>query len=147
MDKNTSIFEVMTHTNNHNEVLILSTGEGRVYKLGAMTAIFKADENETDNQYSISEWWLEPNTNGPGAHQHVDKDQIFYVLEGTISILAGDKWTDAGRGTFVRIPRNTMHTFENRTDQKAAMLNFDVPGGFERDLPSMVKWFEDNTQG
>ena len=134
----------MTHQNDHTKSLVLAAGQGRIYNCGTMTAIFKADENETDEKYSISEWWLEPNSSGPGAHQHDDQDQIFYVLEGTISMLVGDKWIDANRGTFIRIPRNTIHTFENRTDKKAGMLNFDIPGGFERNMPSMVKWFEEN---
>ena len=80
----------MKHKNDHNQTLILTAEQGRVYNLGAMTAIFKADENETDDKYCISEWWLDPNSTRPGAHQH--EDQVFYVLEGTISILIGDKW-------------------------------------------------------
>ncbi|MGI8584709.1 MAG: cupin domain-containing protein, partial [Chitinophagaceae bacterium] len=132
------------HEKNDTDTLILQAGQGRVYNLGAMTVIFKADENETDDKYSIAEWWLDANSNGPGAHQHEDQDQIFYVLEGTISMLIGDKWIEADRGTFIRIPRNTIHTFANRTDKKAGMLNFDIPGGFERNMPSMVKWFEEN---
>jgi mannose-6-phosphate isomerase-like protein (cupin superfamily) len=134
----------MNHKNDHTQILILPAEQGRVYNLGTMTAIFKADENETDNKYSISEWWLDPNSNGPGAHQHDDQDQVFYVLEGTISMLIVDKWIDADKGTFIRVPRNTIHTFANRTDKKAGMLNFDIPGGFEKNLPSMVKWFEEN---
>ncbi|WPU94104.1 cupin domain-containing protein [Mucilaginibacter sabulilitoris] len=134
----------MKHKNDHSQTLILTAGQGRVYHLGAMTAIFKADENETADQYSISEWWLAPNSNGPGPHQHDDQDQVFYVLEGTISILTGDKWIEADRGTFIRIPRNTIHNFANRTNKKAGMLNFDIPGGFEKNMPSMVKWFEEN---
>jgi mannose-6-phosphate isomerase-like protein (cupin superfamily) len=134
----------MKHKNDHSQPLILQPGKGRVYNLGAMTAIFKADENETDDKYSISEWWLEPNSEGPHPHQHEDQDQVFYVLEGTVSMLVADKWIDADRGTFIRIPRNTIHTFANRTDKKAGMLNVDVPGGFEKDMPSMVKWFEEN---
>ena len=134
----------MKHKNDHTQPLILKAEEGRVYHLGPMTAIFKADVNETDDKYSISEWWLEPNSNGPGAHQHDDQDQVFYVLEGILSILVEDRWIDADRGTFIRIPRNTMHSFANRTNKKAGMLNFDIPGGFERNMPSMVKWFEEN---
>lgn len=133
----------MKHKNNSKDTLILPPEQGRTYNCGTMTAIFKADENETDEKYSISEWWLEPNSDGPGAHQHEDYDSVFYVLEGTVSILAGDKWIDAEKGTFIRIPAKTIHTFANRTDKKAGMLNFDIPGGFERNLPSMVKWFEE----
>lgn len=134
----------MAHKNAAAETIILAPGQGRVYTLGPMTAVFKADENETESKYSVSEWWLEPHSEGPGAHRHDDQDQVFYVLEGTISMLIGDKWIEAGKGTFIRIARNTTHTFANRTDKKAGMLNFDIPGGFERNLPSMVKWFEEN---
>ena len=56
----------MKHINDHTKTLILTEGQGRVYNCGTMTAIFKADENETNEKYSVSEWWLEPNSDGPG---------------------------------------------------------------------------------
>ena len=127
-----------------NDAIILKNGEGRRYSCGTMTAVFKADETETDCKYSVSEWWLEPNSDGPGAHQHEDNDEVFYVIEGIVSILVDDKWIDAGKGAFIRIPRKTTHVFANRTDRTAAVLNFFIPGGFERHMPSIVKWFEDN---
>lgn len=134
----------MKHKNDHTESLILAAGQGRVYNCGTMTAIFKADENETNQKYSISEWWLEPNSDGPGAHEHEDNDEVFYVLEGTTSILIGDQWINAGKGTFIRIPAKTIHDFKNQTDNKTGVLNFFIPGGFERNMPAIVKWFEDN---
>jgi hypothetical protein len=48
--------------------IVLAAGEGRAYPMGRLAAVFKADGAETDGQYSISEWWLEPHTPGPGAH-------------------------------------------------------------------------------
>ncbi|MEO9476254.1 MAG: cupin domain-containing protein [Cyclobacteriaceae bacterium] len=134
----------MKHKDNHTDALILPNGEGRVYRCGTMTAIFKADENETREKYSVSEWWLEPNSHGPGAHLHEENDEVFYVLEGTISILVGDKWVDAAKGAFLRIPPKTIHDFRNQTNQKTGVLNFFIPGGFERSMPSIVKWFEEN---
>ena len=124
--------------------IVLQPGEGRKYNCGTMTAIFKADEEETQQQYSISEWWQEPNAEGPGPHKHEDNDEIFYVLEGTTSFLVGDKWVDAEKGSFLRIPANTLHDFENRTGHKSGILNFYIPGGFERNMPSIVKWYADN---
>lgn len=85
----------MKHNHNKTAIIILKEGEGRSYNSGTMTAIFKADENETNEMYSISEWWLKPNLEGVGEHFHEDNDEIFYVLEGTASILIGDKWIDA----------------------------------------------------
>lgn len=124
--------------------IVLHAGEGRTYHCGPMTAIFKADEEETSNRYSISEWWVEPNSAGPGPHMDDRDDEIFYVLEGSVSFFLADKWIEVEKGSFIRVSPNTMHTFANNTDQKVGMLSFKVPGGFERNLPAMEKWFQHN---
>jgi mannose-6-phosphate isomerase-like protein (cupin superfamily) len=64
--------------------IVFAPGEGREYRVGRISAIFEADGVETNNGYSISEWWLAPHTQGPGAHSHA-ADDIFYVVEGTMS--------------------------------------------------------------
>ena len=92
----------MKHKQNGTDALFLEAGEGRVYSCGKMTAIFKADENETAEKYSISEWWLEPNADGPGAQQHEENDEVFYGIEGTTAILVGDNWIDVAQGAFLK---------------------------------------------
>ena len=134
----------MHNLKNSDDPIILKKGEGRVYKCGSMTAVFKADENETNERYSISEWWLDPDSDGPGAHLHDDNDEVFYVIEGSPSILVGDKWIDSKRGDFLRIPAKTMHDFANRTKERCGLLNFFIPGGFERNMPSIVRWFDEH---
>lgn len=44
----------MKHINDHNDPLLLTKGLGRIYNCGTMTAVFKADEIETANKYSVS---------------------------------------------------------------------------------------------
>lgn len=134
----------MQKEKNTRDAIILKNGQGRIYKCGKMTAIFKADEEETAEKYSVSEWWLDPNADGPGAHLHEENDEVFYVIEGTPSVLVGDKWIETQRGDFLRIPANTVHDFANRTNEKCGLLNFFIPGGFERNMPSIVKWFEEH---
>lgn len=126
------------------DVLFLRPGEGRAYSLGRMNAVFKADHGETGNAYSVSEWWLEPRTAGPGAHSHADNTELFYVLAGTASILTGEDWLEAPAGSFVRIPANVMHDFEDRSDERVGLLNVFLPGGFEENMPAIVKWFAEN---
>ena len=70
--------------------IVLPPGEGRSYAMGRIGAIFKADGDETKRGYSISEWWLEPHTQGPGAHSHAE-DDVFYVIDGTMSFLVEDR--------------------------------------------------------
>ena len=55
------------------EAILLSPGEGRSYPMGRISAIFKADREETGGAYSISGWWLEPHTQGPGPHSHPER--------------------------------------------------------------------------
>ena len=124
----------------------LAPGAGRSYPMGRISSVFKADNDETGDRYSISEWWLEPNTQGPGAHSH-DEDDVFYVIEGTMSFLLGDKWVDAPRGSFLIAPGGMKHDFENRSHARAGLLNFSVPGGFERDMPGIAQWFVDHPPG
>jgi quercetin dioxygenase-like cupin family protein len=126
--------------------LFLRPGEGRAYAMGGMGAVFKADGAETGNGYSISEWWLEPHTAGPGAHSHPE-DDVFYVLEGTLSFLLGDRWVDAPKGSFVIAPGGTTHDFENRSDARAGALNLSFPGGFEENMPAIAEWFAKNPPG
>src|SRR5687767_8673530 len=103
--------------------IVLTPRDGRQYPMGRISAVFKADGAETANAYSISEWWLEAHSTGPGAHSHPE-DDIFYVIEGTMSVLVDDKWIDAPAGSFVLVPGGVKHDFENRSDARAGILNF-----------------------
>ena len=123
--------------------VFLPPGEGRSYPMGRISAVFKADGDETQGGYSISEWWLEPHTQGPGAHSHAE-DDIFYVIEGTMSILVGNRWIDAPKGSFVLAPGGVTHDFENRSSNRAGVLNFSIPGDFEKSMPEIAKWFAEN---
>lgn len=125
--------------------VVLGPGEGRAYAMGRINAVFKADGAETGSRYSISEWWLEPHTKGPGAHQHPE-DDVFYVLEGTMSILVGERWVEAQRGAFVLVPGGTTHDFENRSERRAGVLNFSN-GEFESEMPGIAAWFLENPPG
>ena len=111
--------------------------------MGRIGAVFKADGGETQDRYAISEWWLEPHTKGPGAHSHPE-DDVFYVIEGTMSVLVGERWTEASKGSFVLVPGGTVHDFENRTDERAGLLNVSVPGGFENEMPGISAWFAEH---
>jgi len=128
------------------KALILAPGEGRLYSMGRMRAIFVADTAETDSRYSVSEWWLDPNTKGPGSHSHPE-DHVFYVLEGTVSIAIDGEWSPAVRGSYALIPGGTPHYFENHGSVRCGFISLNVPGGFELKLPGIVEWFAANPLG
>ena len=114
--------------------------------MGRIAAVFKADGVETGDRYSISEWWLEPHTQGPGAHSHPE-DDVFYAIEGTMSFLVDGKWLDAPKGSFVLVPGGVTHDFENRSEARAGVLNLSIPGNFEEHMPGIVQWFAEHPAG
>ncbi|MEP9389103.1 cupin domain-containing protein [Mesorhizobium sp. KR9-304] len=119
-------------------------GEGREYTMPTMHAVFHADGTETGDAYSVSEWRLEPKSDGPGPHSHEANDEIFRIVEGTMSVLVGERWIDAPAGSTLVVPAGTTHDFANRTDAPAALFNVFIPGGFEKNMPDIVRWYEEN---
>ena len=126
--------------------VVLRPGEGRAYPMGPISAVFKADGAETARGYSISEWWLDPYTKGPGPHSHT-KDDVFYILAGTMSVLVGTEWIEASAGSFVLVPGEVTHDFENRGSERAGMLNVSTPGDFEDHMPGIAQWFAEHPPG
>ena len=120
--------------------VVLAPGEGRAYPMGRISAVFKADEAETESRYSVSEWWLEPRTQGPGAHSHAE-DDLFYVIEGIMSLRVGDEWFECPKGSFVLVPGGVTHDFENRGDvrHEEAALDRALPEG-----PGIAEWFAEH---
>jgi mannose-6-phosphate isomerase-like protein (cupin superfamily) len=112
--------------------------------MGRLSAVFKADGAETEQRYSISEWWLDPHTKGPGPHSHPE-DDVFYVLAGTMSVMVGTEWTEASAGSFVLVPGNVTHDFENRGSERAGMLNVSAPGDFEQQMSDIAQWFRERS--
>jgi mannose-6-phosphate isomerase-like protein (cupin superfamily) len=131
-------------TEERRSPVMLRPGEGRSYTMPTMRAVFKADGEETANRYCVSEWRLEPGSGGPGAHSHEANDEIFYAIEGTPSVLVGERWTDAPAGSCIVIPAGVTHDFANRSEARAGLFNVFIPGGFEQNMPDIVKWFEED---
>ncbi len=126
--------------------VVLGPGDGRTYPMGRISTVFKADGAETGQRYSISEWWLDPYTKGPGAHSHPE-DDVFYVIGGTMSVLIGTEWIEASTGSFVLVPATITHDFENRGSERAGVLNISVPGNFEPRMPDIAQWFAEHPPG
>jgi len=122
-------------------VIALPPGAGRSYACGAMDAIFKADGSETADRYSVSEWWLPAGDPGVGAHAHEHNDELFFVIEGTVTFRIAEVDHEAECGSFLRIPAGVAHGFRNTSGARAGVLNVFIPGGFERRMPDIQAWF------
>ncbi|TQV81376.1 cupin domain-containing protein [Exilibacterium tricleocarpae] len=115
--------------------------------MGRMSAVFKADLQETNSTLSVSEWWLEPNTEGPHIHKHPEA-HIFYIIEGRLAVYLEEKnWFEAKKGSYIYIPGETEHGFENRSHDKVGFMSINTPGGFEESIPHIVNYFNENPLG
>jgi quercetin dioxygenase-like cupin family protein len=81
---------------------------------------------------------VEARFGGPPLHTHELWDEGFYVLEGEVTIQAGDDVVKATPGTFAFAPRGVARTFSNRTDTDARILVLFTPAGFERYLAGEI---------
>jgi mannose-6-phosphate isomerase-like protein (cupin superfamily) len=113
-------------------------GEGELIGLGSSSSVtIKATGRDTAGSFYLGEAVIMPGYAGPPPHVHDRQHDMFYVLEGTLTLQIGDETVDLGPGSFACIPPGTVHTFSNRSEQPLRFLNFDTPAGKEdrmRDL-------------
>jgi len=65
---------------------------------------------------------------GPPPHLHRDREEYFYVIEGTYSLGVDGKESTIGPGTLVFVPRGTVHTFKNIAATTGKLLEWTIPG-------------------
>ena len=118
------------------EPVFLRAGEGEVYPAGGSTIAIKAAE-ATGGTFFLAETIVAPGFAGPPPHYHRELHDMFYVLEGTLSVRLGDESVEAEAGTFVCMPPGIVHSFSNASAEPVRFLNFNTPAGWEnymRDL-------------
>ena len=76
-------------------------------------------------------WAAPPDEVGPPVHVHPDTDEGFYVAEGELTFILGDREVVAGPGTFVFVPRGVAHTVRTTGGGPMRGLLILSPGGAE----------------
>ena len=112
------------------QVTHLAPGEGRTVHMSGDTYTFKAVGETTDGSFVLFEAIIPPG-GGPPAHIHLRESEYYYVLEGEVEITADEGAFLAGVGTFVNIPKGTLHRFMNVGTEPAKMLLCFTPAGVE----------------
>lgn len=114
------------------EAVILRRGEGERHAAGGSSAIIiKATGDDTAQSFFLSETTIDPGFPGPPPHRHESLHDMFYVLDGILTMRLGDETHQLEPGTFVCVPPGTIHTFSNRSDAPVRFLNFNTPAGWE----------------
>ena len=110
--------------------IVLGPGEGRTVPVPGHKLTHKAVGADTDGAYSLLE--VELVGDGPPQHIHKGEDEAFYVLEGKMKVLVGERTFVVTAGSFVTIPRGTVHAFARVGQEPAKVLAIFSPPGFEQ---------------
>ena len=116
------------------EGIILRPGEGRT--IGGIT--LKATGEQTGGSIGFIEATGPPG-GGPPRHVHYGSDELFYVLEGEWLFLVGERQVSALPGTFVFIPRGTVHAAKVSGTEPGKVLAAYIPGGLERSFEEFAQ--------
>jgi uncharacterized cupin superfamily protein len=64
-------------------------------------------------------------------HRHIDEDEIFHIISGTVRFVVDGKELTAGPGDTVRGPKNIPHTYRVESSDGARMLSITGRQQFE----------------
>lgn len=126
-----------------SDAVFLRGGEGERISVARSTVIVKGATVGTDGFLFLSESTLEPGFAGPPPHVHRTLHDLFYVLDGTLTLRVGEERIEAPPGSFACFPPGVVHTFSNADgNQPVRFLNVNTPAGWERYMRELGAAFD-----
>ena len=131
----------MDQSDRQNKPYALKAGEGWVYRFGIDFTV-KASEVRADSGAAFLEYTTKQGEEPPN-HTHATEDEMFYVLEGTITFQCGDKTFDLEQGGFIFLPRGIEHGYSIHNEGQVRLIKVTAPtregssggwGGFVSDM-------------
>lgn len=89
----------------------------------------------SDGRVSLVEDTLKPGFH-LARHYHKKMTEVFYILEGEMTVIFDDETVVATAGTTINVPPNVWH--EAKSEHGAKMLSLFSPAGFEDYLAEMA---------
>ncbi|WP_432828567.1 cupin domain-containing protein [Dactylosporangium sp. CA-092794] len=115
---------------NRQGLLHVPAGTGLTKWVSGDIYTMKSTKAETCGSLGFVEAIVPPGS-GPIAHAHTDEDEAFYILDGELEFLDGDRTFVGRQGDFVFIPRHRRHRFKNITEVPTKTLFLFTPAGPE----------------
>jgi quercetin dioxygenase-like cupin family protein len=106
---------------------IVALGDGELVDIGQITMEILEDGSLTDHRLGVARFSIPPRTVGPPQHKHTEHDEGFLVTKGRLVFSVGTEKHEASVGTWVMVPVNAPHSFENPFDEPAEFLNTFTP--------------------
>lgn len=115
-----------------NDVRVVEPGSGHTVPfLDGSIMSFLARGSDTDELVSFWEFTLPAGGQGPPPHVHDGHDEIFYVVDGTLTVFTASDPINVHAGSLVIVPKGAQHTFANPADVPMRMVGTFSPARFE----------------
>jgi len=109
---------------------LVGQGQGEAYWVMGSKYTFKVNGADNGGAYMMFEAEVAP-APGPPPHLHTREDEMFYVLEGELTVMLDGQVSKAPAGTTIILPRNIKHTFWNESGAMARALVLASPAPIE----------------
>jgi quercetin dioxygenase-like cupin family protein len=112
------------------DIHLYARNEGpAVWFLNTLTFI-KATGQQTGGAFGLIEQ-LAPVGAGSPYHVHRVEDETFYILDGKLEFISGDRRFTGETGACIFLPKNIPHGFRVVGSSPSRFLVLATPGGFE----------------
>jgi mannose-6-phosphate isomerase-like protein (cupin superfamily) len=121
---------------------ILAPGEQHPGAPPLERPLFRFASGQTDGLLALAEVQLPPLTAGPNLHVHANEDEMFFVLDGVITVQIGGNLQEIAAGGLARGARGTPHAFANRAKDPLRIMIMWIPGGAEGLFQDMREYLQ-----
>lgn len=115
--------------------LVLGAGDGQHFEFLNNLATVKVRGGDVGSMSVVE--FLAPHGFGPPEHIHRDEDELFLILEGTLSFFTQGEKFSAGAGGCAFLPRGIAHTFQVVTES-ARLVNVTATSSVAPQFDLMV---------
>ena len=119
----------MTHIDSSDGAAVLvRAAETELVGFPPQTVRLLADSSSTGGRLSTQRVTLLGGADGANPHHHTWSAELFYVLSGSVQLLAGDRLLVAGEGDLAVVPPGLPHAFAAAAGSDADLLVVITPG-------------------
>lgn len=110
------------------EPAIARAADAETFSLGSSTLQLLLDATPTGGAVSAHRVHLSEGELGANPHRHTHSSELFFVVDGSLDVLAGEQMLTATSGDFVVVPPQHAHAFAASEGCRADVLVMITPG-------------------